>query len=157
MPLLFIAPCIPGQLRLKGSSFANEGRVEICINDTWGTVCDDYWDNTDATVVCQELGYFAQGQLVTITISNGTFHFLQPTGAVAFSSAHFGAGRGPIHLYNCNGRESRLADCSRVSYTRHDRCRSHLEDVGVRCQSRFLASTIQKLVSSIHCELLTCS
>ena len=143
-------------MRLKGSSFANEGRVEICINDTWGTVCDDYWDNADATVVCQELGYFAQGQYQS-SFPRALFISPQPTDAVAFISAHFGAGRGPIHLYNCNGRESRLVDCSRVSYTQRDRCHSHLEDVGVRCQSRFLASTMQKLVSSIYCKLLTCS
>ena len=65
LPLPFIysiAPCIPGQLRLVGSRFANEGRVEVCISNAWGTVCDDYWDNTDATVVCRELGYSTQGQ-----------------------------------------------------------------------------------------------
>ena len=56
------------------------------------------------------------------------------TDIVTFSSAHFGAGRGPIHLYNCNGRQSRLAHCTRVFYNPYYQCRSHLEDAGVRCQ-----------------------
>ena len=61
---LFAAPCRTGQLRLVGANIQNEGRVEICIDNEWGTVCDNGWSSTDATVVCRQLGYSIQGQIL---------------------------------------------------------------------------------------------
>ena len=58
---LHTAPCTTGQVRLAGGNIPNEGRVEICIGNAWGTVCDDNWDSNDATVVCRQLGYSTQG------------------------------------------------------------------------------------------------
>ena len=67
---------------------------------------------------------------VTILVSVCCF----PLGAVAFSSAHFGAGTGPIHLddVDCSGTESNITDCphsSTITCTN-----GHSQDAGVRCQ-----------------------
>ena len=56
--------CSYGDIRLVGGTENYEGRVEICINDEWGTVCDDSWGDTDAQIVCNQLGYEPQGDPV---------------------------------------------------------------------------------------------
>ena len=47
--------CADQSIHLVGGSSPNEGRVEFCNNGTWGSVCDDNWDFSDALVVCKEL------------------------------------------------------------------------------------------------------
>ena len=56
------APCATGQVRLIGGNLINEGRVEICLSNVWGTVCDNGWNTTDAAVVCGQLGYSREGK-----------------------------------------------------------------------------------------------
>ena len=58
---LFAATCDNGDIRLAGAGSNQYGRVEVCVSGTWGTICDDFWDNTDASVVCRELGFSPYG------------------------------------------------------------------------------------------------
>ncbi len=48
--------CIQGAVRLKDGTSSDRGRVEICRNDVWGTVCDASWTSDDARIVCIQLG-----------------------------------------------------------------------------------------------------
>ena len=99
---------------MGGSTTTTEGRVEFCNSNDWGTVCDDSWDNNDASVVCRQLGF-------------------TPQGAMGVHRAFFGQGTGSILLdeVRCTGTESRLADCPANPIGSHD-C-GHHEDAGVRC------------------------
>ena len=60
--LLFteLVTCENGDIRLMGGGSDREGRVEICIDSRWGTVCDDQWDSNEASVVCRQLDFKAE-------------------------------------------------------------------------------------------------
>ena len=64
-----LAPCTDGQLRLVDGYIDNEGRVEMCDSNVWGTICDDGFGSTDATVVCRQLGYLTTGSRSLSTIN----------------------------------------------------------------------------------------
>ena len=94
------------------------GRVEVLRNGQWGTVCNDFFADPDAKVVCRELG-----------LSGGMA--IDPIWGTAF-----GEGKGPIWMDNvqCSGLEARIEDCRFNGWGIHD-C-GHYEDIGVCCSSR---------------------
>ena len=88
--------------------------MEVNYNGEWGTVCDDGWDDTDAGVVCRQLGFGSSG--------------------TAIGSAGFGRGSGPVWLnyVTCTGNEPALASCGHLGVNIRKQCK-HNKDVGVRC------------------------
>ena len=84
--------------------------------ETWGTVCDDRWDDQDAEVICRQLGHIT-------------------TGAQAFSVAAFGQGIGSIVLtdVSCTGSEERLSSCPQFILRDRGTGCGHSEDASVRC------------------------
>ena len=52
-----VSSCTPGDVRLLGGSKEDEGRVEVCVNKVWSSVCTSSgWNINAARVVCNQLG-----------------------------------------------------------------------------------------------------
>ena len=104
------------EVRLADGSSRCAGRVEVKKQDQWRTVCDGYWDVSDAAVVCRQLG--CGGALKV--------HW----------NAHFGPGSGPIWMdyVDCRGTESALSDCNHAVWRPTD-C-THRRDAGVTCSGK---------------------
>ena len=106
----FVA-CQDGDLKLE-SEMQLQGRVEICFNNMYGTICRDMWDELDAQVVCRQLGLSSEGANVFNVSNDG--------------------GSGPIFLNNvqCAGNESNITECK---FDRETHNCDHNQDAGISC------------------------
>ena len=57
--------CQTGQLRFGDNATGLAGRVEVCVDGRWSTVCDNGWDYRDAVVVCTQLGLPSSSKHIT--------------------------------------------------------------------------------------------
>ena len=155
------ANCSDGDVRLVDGSVSHEGRVEVCINQVWGTICSstsryyyNYWDVSDAKVVCRQLGhqelgsynnYYVHNWINTPDIVNKCQFLL--TGASVYTlSSTFGSGLDPIYLSNigCSGSETDLLHCPHSNYIQlasSTYC-THNRDVGLKCQRMVILNKV---------------
>lgn len=57
--------CTNGDARITGHSSNLIGRVEVCVNRTWGTVCEQGWSDPAAAVLCRQMGHSSNGMILT--------------------------------------------------------------------------------------------
>ena len=58
--------CSDNEVRLVNGSSALEGRVEVCLNNAWGTVCTRLSSSDDAQVICRQVGQLPAGKICII-------------------------------------------------------------------------------------------
>ncbi|XP_068613041.1 neurotrypsin-like [Brachionichthys hirsutus] len=111
-------------IRLVGGQSRTKGTVEVFHAGQWGSICDDQWDDSDAEVVCRQLGL------------SGV--------AKAWGEAHFGKSSNRVWLdeVRCTGNELTLEQCPKSAWGEHN-C-LHSEDAGVSCN--LLTDGIVRLV-----------
>ena len=65
--------CTAGEIRLAVGTNHTEGRLEICLNNEWGTVCNQTWSEINSQVVCRQLGLASTG---AVLLSESNLEFL---------------------------------------------------------------------------------
>ncbi|XP_011409421.1 PREDICTED: deleted in malignant brain tumors 1 protein-like, partial [Amphimedon queenslandica] len=104
--------CDSYDMRLRDGN-TRYGRVEVCISETWTTVCGNQWNYGDASVACRQLGLSPYG---SIPLTSYYYHNIWSYGII---------------YPNCTGIESVIWNCSHVET---NNCLDN-SDAGVICQT----------------------
>ena len=119
-----------GEVRLQDGTDISNGRVEICQNGIWGSVCKDGWDSIDAIVVCRQLGYCDAGENEYMHITVVYYELIQIHVDVG---NEFRPGQYVLMSnVNCKGAEKALNKCS---YT--ESSSQSCSSAGVTCMRNF--------------------
>ena len=155
-----VAPCPSQDVRLAGNTGYRSGRVEVCLDGSWGSICTDGWDLDDASVVCRQLGYSPYGKVhekmvrLLLIVVNGVITSSWPfilacfvpgtctshacslwTGAVPLTN-YLTNTLTPLYIFglNCTGNEESVFDCDyRTGPNPGDLC-PLTADAAVYCQ-----------------------
>lgn len=131
--------CSDGKIRLANGILPSEGRVEICFNDTWGSVCTRYttFGVEEAAVVCRQLGLIPYGNLPHHNCHQKAYHLIYFLNNYAEATPIYGSYFGVsnhkplLEVLSCSGYENMLLECA-VYKDPHLRCQQY-EEVGVHC------------------------
>lgn len=113
----YIDPVVP--IRLLGGRNPNEGRLQVRIDDKWGTVCNYRWNIINAALVCNQLGLAL----------NPDDWFLEPSEIPVAGITE------DIILSNveCTEFDNDITKCKAETRYHFENSCTHDNDVGIRC------------------------
>ena len=66
------AACNYGDVQLANGPTTYSGRVEVCVRETWSSVCDNGWSAADANVLCRQLGFSRYSKFMHLSCIHGS-------------------------------------------------------------------------------------
>ncbi|KAG6445644.1 protein bark beetle isoform X2 [Manduca sexta] len=113
----YVEPVVP--IRLLGGRTQNEGRLQVRIDDRWGTVCNYKWNIINAALVCNQLGLAL----------NPEDWFLEPNEIPSAGISE------EIILSNvqCTEFDTDITKCKAETRDNFENSCTHDNDVGIRC------------------------